>query len=219
MGRGTTYGNKHSYTQMGLLEQSVEIAPAEPKLAYTDIPGANGSKDLTEALGVGVKYNDREIVWTYALYPEQDWYETQSTVSHYLNGKACHIILDDDPDWYWDGRVSITAHQKDKLLRQITVKARVRPYKLKTTPSSVDRNDLTDSYKSLTLEIGVMPLIPTVVVQQVTTLKLGDKVITVEAGTHRLPDLLMAGTVTLKAKLAAGQTGGLISVQWREGSL
>lgn len=218
MAKGTTFGAVHSNTDLGLIQQKVEVSPAEPKANYKNVPGANGSKDMTEALGVGVTYEDREIKWTFALYPGADWYTKQAQVSNALNGRTFHIVLDDDSLWYYDGRVTVSSYKSDRLLRQITVKAICRPYKRKLTETTVTRADLTTSYKILNCAVGAMPLVPTITVGQQTALKWGTMETTVAAGTHTLPALRICGTQAIKAKLVSG-TDGTISIKWREGSL
>lgn len=214
---GTLFGTIHSDTDLHLIQQSIEIAPASPKTKYADVPGANGRKDLTEALGVGVVYNDRDLSWTFALYPGDDWPTKRAAVSNALNGLACHITPDDESGWYYDGRLIVSAHKSDRLLHQITVKASCRPYKRKTTESTVTRSDLSTSLKSLNCNIGAMPLIPEITVAQATTIAWGSVTTTVQAGTHKLADLRMSGAQTIKAKVASGT--GSITIKWREGSL
>lgn len=218
MAKGTKFGTLHSNTDLGLIQQKVEISPAVPKTNYKDIPGADGSKDMTEALGVGVKYQDREIKWTFAMYPGASRSSKQSEVSNVLNGRVCRIILDDDPSWYYDGRLSVTGYKSDCLLHQISVKAVCRPYKRKLTEANIARSDLSTSYKQLSCAIGAMPQIPIITVGQQTTVKYGDAEITVTAGTHTLPALLMSGNQIIKAKLVSGSAGS-ITITWREGSL
>ena len=121
MKKGTLFGTIHTSDNLNLIQQKVEITPAEPKTNFVDIPGADGSKDLTEALGVGVKYKDREITWTFALYPGQKREPKFSEVANALNGKLFDIVLDDDCLWYYSGRVTVTDHKSDKLLHQITM--------------------------------------------------------------------------------------------------
>ena len=62
-----------------------------------------------------------------------------------------------------------------------------------------------------------MPLVPKITVEQETTIEWGDYTVTVSAGTHLLPDLLMSGAQTIQAKTTSGS--GTITISWREGSL
>lgn len=218
MAKGTTFGNIHSNLDLHLIQQKVEVNPAQPKTRYVDIPGGNGSKDLSESLGVGMKYADREITWTFALYPGEDWTEKQREVSGALNGLACHITLDDDPDYYYDGRLTVESYKRDKLLRQITVKAVCRPYKLHQSETVISRSDLSTDYKVLTLINDRKPVVPEITVEQPTTLRFKNNTYAVSAGTHRILDIrLTPGTNALEAKTESGT--GSILVTYREGAL
>lgn len=216
--KGTTFGTIHSGTDLHLIQQKVEVQPAPPKTNYKDIPGFDGSKDLTEALGVGVKFGDREISWTFGLYPGDSWPEKQRQVSNALNGYAGHITLDDDPGYYYDGRLTVSEYSIDKLLRQIVVKALCRPYKLKQQITTVSRNDLSANYKNITLINGRKPVVPSITVSVETTLKWGEDTYTVNAGTHKIMDIVLSpGNNILKAKVT-GESGE-ITVSYQEGDL
>lgn len=216
MARGTSFGVVHTSTTLHLIQQNTEVGPAEPKTSLVEIPGGNGSIDLTEALGAGVAYKDRTIKWTFALYPGAQWAEKRSEVSNALNGRRFHITMDDDSDWYYDGRVFVTEHKSDNRLHQITVEATCAPYKRKTAETSVSA-EISAEFSEISCAIGQMPLVPLITVEQETVIQYGDYSITVQAGTHLLPDLLMSGTQTIKVKTTSGT--GTITITWREGSL
>ena len=217
MAKGTDFGGVHSNTNLQLIQQQVEVSPAEPKLNLIDIPGANGSVDLTESLGVGVVFNDREIKWTFALYPGANWAAKQREVSNVLNGLACKITLDDDPDYYYDGRLSVSSYKSDNLLKQIVVKATCRPYKLAQSETTVTQS-LTTSLKTLTLTNDRMPVAPTITVTAETTLQWGGNTYTLASGTHELLDIMLQeGDNTLRAKVSSGT--GRITITYRQGAL
>ena len=216
MARGTLFGAVHSSITLHLIQQNVEVGPAEPKTSLVEIPGGNGSIDLTEALGAGVAYKDRTIKWTFALYPGEPWASKRSEVSNAINGKRLRIVLDDDPTWYYDGRVSVTDHKSDNRLHQITIEATCAPYKRKLTESSISA-ELSAELMGISCAIGQMPLVPLITVAQETVVQYGEYSTTIQAGAHLLPDSLMSGTQTIKAKVTDGT--GTISITWREGSL
>lgn len=217
MARGTTFGTLHSSADLHLIQQTVKIGPAVPRTSYVQVPGADGSIDLTEALGA-VNYDDRELAWTFALYPGDDWAERRRKVNNAINGIACHITPDEEAGWYYDGRVLVEEHATDKQLRTITVKAICRPWRYKLTPTTVARSDLGTAYKQLSLPNERRPVIPTITVEQATTLLWGGSTITLSAGTYRRADIcLAAGANILKAKVASG--AGTISVEYQEASL
>lgn len=117
-----------SYTDLGLIQQSVSVSPAAPKLDIVDLPGCDGSLDRSDVLG-GIRYGDRTITWVFALYPHQSWYDTQTAVSEALNGRRLWIKLSEDPDHRYRGRVAVKEYNRDRMLRQITVTAQCDPWK------------------------------------------------------------------------------------------
>jgi hypothetical protein len=132
---GVFFDNIHSFYDLNLILSAVEISPAVPKTVYVDIPGADGALDLTEAHGE-VKYSDRTHKFTFTMNPADDlsesaWEEKKTEVSNRLNGRACRVTLDKDPDFYWLGRCTVDSYKSNKRLRQFVVSTRVRPYKFK----------------------------------------------------------------------------------------
>ena len=126
---GTRFGNIHSDTNLHLIEQSVIVHPAPPRFNLIEVPGVNGTVDLSDKPAGRITYGNRLIEWTYALYPNDDWDQKISQVSNAINGLKCDIILDSDPRYKYTGRVSVSEHNIDKCLRQIKVQATVNPYK------------------------------------------------------------------------------------------
>ena len=222
MAKGTSFGPVHSNRGLDLIQQSCEVQPAPPKVNLVEIPGADGSVDLTEALGTGVHYGDREITWVFALYPGEDWRQKQAEVSNILNGWRCKIVLDDDPGYYYNGRVTVSDHKTDKLLRQITVKAICKPYKYKTTQTTITKSDLTANFKNIDLQNEKMPAVPTVTVTEDVIIRYDSRDYAVSAGTHTLPELTLpdgeGASIRWRVKLATAETGS-ITVKYQEGSL
>lgn len=152
---GVSFGDIHSFFDLNLILSAAEIAPASPKTTYVDIPGADGALDLTEAHGE-VKYSDRTHKFTFTMNPASDlseaaWEAKKTEISNCLNGRACRITLDKDPDCYWHGRCTVDSYKSNKRLRQFVVSARVRPYKYKQTETVVTF-DLTEAEKTVSLQ-------------------------------------------------------------------
>lgn len=218
MARGTDFGGIHSNIDLNLIQQKVEVQPAEPKLNLIDVPGADGSKDLSEQPAGRVVFYDRTITWTFALYPGENWDEKHSEVSGALNGKRCKITLDTDPDWYYVGRLVVSKHTLDGLLRQITVKATCQPYKLKQIQTTVGPVELTTDYKTIYLVNDRKTAIPTITVTAETSIVWGGSTYAVSAGTHKILDMeLQEGLNSLQACVTGGS--GTITVVWQEGAL
>ena len=217
MARGTTFGGWHSHRDLGLIQQSVDVQPAAPKLNLVSIPGADGSKDLSTQPAGRVVYGDRKITWTFALYPGDNWDRKHQQVSNALNGLAADIVLDSDPDYFYHGRLTVKKYKITKQLKQITIEATCRPYKLKRVETKVAA-PLTTAWTTLALVNERKVVIPTITVTAETTLRWGGRTVTVAAGTHRVADIeLQPGANLLDARTTSGT--GQITVAYQEGAL
>lgn len=217
MARGTNFGGWHSHRDLHLIQQSVDVQPAAPKLNMVDVPGANGSKDLSTQPAGRIVFEDRELTWTFALYPGESWHQKHRQVSNALNGLGCQVTLDDDPDYYYQGRLMVESYTVDRLLKQITIKAVCQPYKLKQVETKVVAT-LNTTFQTLALVNERKPVIPTITVTAETTLRWQNRTVTVSAGTYQLADIVLEpGANLLEARVATG-TGG-ITVAYREGAL
>lgn len=217
MARGTDFGGVHSYRDLHLIQAAVEVEPAEPRFNFIEVPGADGAKDFSESPAGRVVFNTREIKWTFKLYPGDRWAAKYMQVCNAINGRACNITLDDDPDYYYVGRVMVEEHAADGILHTITVVATCQPYKLKHAGAIVDAA-LTTAYTTMQLVNSRMPVVPTIEVSAATTLQWNGNTFSLTPGTHRLLDIMLVeGVNSLQAKTVSGT--GTITVTYREGAL
>ena len=186
---GILFDDIHSFHDLDLILSAVEIAPAIPKTVYVDIPGADGSLDLTEAHGE-VKYSDRAHKFTLTMNPASDlseaaWEEKKTEVSNRLNGRACRITLDKDPDFYWLGRCTVDSYISNKRLRQFVVSARVRPYKFKQN-ETVRAFDLNETAKTVSIPNSRRSVCPVITcTNDNTVIVFNGNTFTFNAGQHQ----------------------------------
>lgn len=218
MAIGTEFGSLHSNIDLHLIQQSVDVQPAKPKLNLIKIPGADGSKDLSEQPAGRVVFEDRKIEWTFALYPGDNWEEKHSEVSGHLNGKRCRITLDTDSEYYYMGRLTVKKYKVDGLLKQITIEATCYPYKLKQQETTVGPLPLTSEFRTVYLTNNRKPVVPTVKVTTETTIKWSGHSYVLSAGSHKILDLeLLEGVNTIE--VCANNGTGSITVVYQEGAL
>lgn len=129
--KGVTFGQYHSYGTWGLLlKEAPKVSPPEPKTYEVEIPGRNGMLDLTDAMFGGVKYKNREIKFTFiSLEKRENWADLASDMLEKLHGKVLDIVLDDDPGFYYTGRVVFENTAPDKFVVPFKITAMVEPYK------------------------------------------------------------------------------------------
>lgn len=129
---GVKFGDKHSYKDWGLfLKSRPEISPPSTKTVYVDIPGSDGIIDLTESLTGDVKFDNRSIKCEFVVIDARNiWSNIYSEIMDYLHGKRLKIILDEDPTYYYIGRVQVNEWKSDKATSTITIEGNVEPYKM-----------------------------------------------------------------------------------------
>lgn len=217
---GVLFDNTHSFQDLNLILSAVEITPAIPKTTYVDIPGGDGSIDLTESNGE-VKFSDRTITFTFTMNPADDlsesaWEAKKTEVSNVLNGRAFgKITLDKDPDYYWRGRCSVDNFKSNKRLRQIIVTAKVRPYKYKQA-ETVTAFSLTTSGKAVVLTNSRRSVCPVITcTNNNTKIIFNGNTFTFNAGTHKNLDIRLTEGVN---SLTVSGTGK-VTFTYQEGDL
>lgn len=147
-----TFGDKHTYKDWGLVPTSRPVFdPPSPKTTYVDIPGGDGSLDLTEALTGDVKYEMRKGSFEFLVKGRRDWTRVYSEISDYLHGQRMKIMLDDDPPYYYLGRPQVNTWKSEKKHSTITIDAVVDPYKYEIFSSIEDWK-----WDSFNFETGVV---------------------------------------------------------------
>lgn len=128
---GVTFGDKHSFNDWKLLlNERPKISPPVPKTSYFDIPGGDGHLDFTESLTGEVKYESRDMEFTFVtLKVRKQWPDLYSEILDYLHGQKTKIILDENPDYYYIGRVSVNEWKSSEKYSTIVINAKVDPYK------------------------------------------------------------------------------------------
>ena len=220
MARQTRFGEIYSHRDLHLIQQKVDVQPAEPKLNLVDIPGADGSKDLSELPSGRIVYKPRKITWTYALYPGDKWDDKHSEVSNALNGLKCTIHLDTDWDWYYDGRLTVKKYNLDKALRQITVEAVCFPYKLKYALSG-GNFDINSTARQITLSNKQKPAVPDIYASVMAEITWNGVKAVLDPGIwySSLDIELPKGDSVITARAVNADETGYVRILYREGSL
>lgn len=212
---GVLFDNIHSYNDLNLILAPFSPAPATPKTTFVDIPGGDGSIDLTEAHGE-VKFDDRDFKFTFNVnHTETMTFDEKITqVSNALNGRRCKITLDRDSEYYWQGRCIVNKYTQNKKKKEITIKAVVAPYKLKQDVTNVIVN-LSSIVQSITLKNGRKAVVPSITCTGATNIVFGDGTYTLNAGIHKILDIrLTEGDNTVEVS-----GSGTVTFSYQEGDL
>lgn len=212
--KGIRFGNYHSYDDLHLILNSKEIGAPQIKTQKINIDGADSALDLTEFFG-DVKYEDVTHRFNFStIVPQSDFLSLYSTIKNALHGRKMRIVLDDDPLFYYFGRLSVSKFTNEKNIGIISIEADCEPYKYKLDKTVVElyvNGDFTaqvpNSRKRIVPEVKVEATGSIRIVYQGNIWDLG-------IGSYTLPELELAegdneitlagvGTVTLTYQEAA----------------
>lgn len=134
---GIRFNDKHSIDDWHLVTTDIKIGTPEIKTNYIDIPGSNGSLDLTE-FNSEVNYHNREIEFTF-FYEDEDYKGhsnsilMEQTLRSYLHGREMDVVLDSDKSFFWRGRTSVSNFEMYNGYVLITITLNAEPYKYDVT--------------------------------------------------------------------------------------
>ena len=141
---GITFGTYHSYTDLELILSSKIIGAPSVKTETVEVPGADGVLDFTEFFGEP-KYNNRTLTFEFTSIKSWSSQLAQdSTIKNALHGKKMKIILDDDSNYYFYGRVSVGDWTSEKNVGKLTITCDCEPWRYRKNETTVTQS-ITDS--------------------------------------------------------------------------
>lgn len=132
-------GFLHTWNDLHLIpSEAPAIAPPPLKIETVDIPGANGSVDLTEILTGIPLYENRTGSIEFYIDNSNDEYADKSgyrwdyaydKLLNTLHGFRRKLILTDSRSSYYEGRLSVNSYKSDKVTGIITLDYDLDPFK------------------------------------------------------------------------------------------
>ena len=125
-----TVGGIGLESRFGLvLTSESEYNPPKPKTYLLDLPGGDGSLDVTEAFG-DVLYDNREDVLVFAYEGDPaDFERIKTDVARFLHGKVHDYTLSFDPGYVRRGRFAVDEWYSRMRGLHMRVKVTANPYK------------------------------------------------------------------------------------------
>lgn len=125
---GTKY-NTWSNFKLAPMARPFVAAPSI-KSEYIDVPGMDGSLDYTEALTGRPRYTNRTGSWNFLLENGNfEWPVIMSDLLNRLHGKKVKVILTDDPEYYYVGRLTLNVGFGNKDYSSVVIGYNFEPYK------------------------------------------------------------------------------------------
>lgn len=200
-----------------LLLKPREIPKPTPKTNYIDIPGGNGTLDLSEVVANEVKYKDLTISFKFNVLDDNlDWDSKVSQIANFIHGRKMKIIISSDPFYYYKGRCEVDKFSSNKRLGSIAINCVVSPYKLKIAESvySVDLGN-TKTTKEIRINNDRMTTVPEITCTDNILITFEGNTFSINKGTHKTLDILFKEGLNL---LTVEGTG-TITLKYQEGSL
>lgn len=198
---------------MLLILKEKEIGSPAVKENKIDIEGADSFLDLTDFFGEP-KYADVKHRFEFsAIVPQKQFLSFFSSIKNALHGKKMRIILDDDPHFYYVGRVHVSSFTNEKNVGQVSIDADCEPYKYKLEKTVVSHT--IDGTKAIILTNGRKRAVPEVKVEGNIKILYQNYSWSLGSGSYTLPELeLVHGENALEL-----EGTGSITFTWQEGDM
>lgn len=171
-----------------VLTSDTDLGVAEPKTYVVDIPGGNGSIDLTEALTGDVAYEDRTMRLAFAADGVEDVERLRTRMLSMLHGRRLPFTLSFDPGYTYTGRFAVGSFERvGPAGVEVTVEVTCDPYKLKE--HCAYRLNATGGVM-FEFESGRRPVHPVIECEQPCFVTWDGVETTVPAGSYRLNDVV-----------------------------
>ena len=182
---GAVFGGRHFMEDYGAIMNYAMISPPKVKENYVDIAGGDSAIDLTEAVG-GIVYEDGSIEFKFTLFSA----EKACQMRNDLHGKRMEILLEREPEFYYNGRLSCAKEGQAGRTYEVYFTAKVHPYKYARTETiyveSAGRQE-----KEILLQNDRMPVMPRICVEGDVSLEYGGARYRMKAGEYQIPEITL----------------------------
>ena len=214
--KGITFGDYHSFRDFNLILTKKDVGSPPVKEKKLDIDGADSDIDYTDYFGEP-KYGNATHKFDFVTtQPQTDFLSQFSLVKNALHGKKLRIILDDDPSYYYVGRIFCQNFTSANGVGNINLECDCEPYKYKINKTVISR--AINGTDTIVLTNGRKRAVPEVTIQTDSTFNIVYQTYNIwdlASGSFTLPELELvegANDVTV--------TGiGNITFTWQEGDL
>lgn len=232
---GVYFDNYNTYDTWGLFLVTKSVEAPKAKVYKVDIPGGNGSIDVTESILGSVAYSDRQITMKLRGIgiDQLEWPILYSTIQNAIQGRKMQIILPDDLGYYYVGRPEITSFSHSMDVGEMEISCDCEPFKYLINaygsdwlwdPFDFEYGEITDDTKTIngtgtvTFETLKKPVTPSFRANKAMTVTYDKKTYTIPANTditfYEL--VLTEGTHTLTFKCSGT---GTVKIMFTNGVL
>ena len=189
--KGVRFGNYHSWNDFSLILSQKIIGTPSPKTETVDIPGGDGVLDLTDFFGE-VKYNNRNLSFEFStIVPQSEFMDLFTRVQNALHGQKMQIILDDDADWQYIGRITVSEWKAEKNIGKLTIDCDCEPFKARLG-DTVIYQEVNGTEATVILPNGIKSVVPIIDITGNINLTFGTNFWALTEGRYELPAVRLA---------------------------
>jgi len=187
--KGVKFADFHSWDDFSLILSEKKIGTPPPKTEVIDIPGGDGVLDLTEFSGE-TKYNNRTLEFVFSTkVPQSEFLDLFSRVQNALHGQKMRIVLDEDAEWYYVGRITVSEWKANKAIGKLTIDCDCEPYKTKINETVVFVEVAEET--TVNLSNSKKRVVPTIDITGTVNLTYGANYYALTDGRYDLPAVLL----------------------------
>lgn len=177
-----TFDSMNTFSDWHLVPDSRPvIALPELKTSTVDVPGSAGILDLSESLTGYPLYSNRSgSMLFHVLNDVEPWQLLYSRIANYLHGKKRKVILEDDPEYYYQGRMTVTwTSNNNGTWSDVEIGYDLEPYKyyyitsIQEDPTLYKNITVNNNTKTISIahmaSIGSVPVVPEFVLSNVSS--------------------------------------------------
>lgn len=181
---GVWFDDLHVGYTADLIMNYARVAIPVAKIKEIEVPGMDGTLDITESLGE-VKYNNRQISFKFTTR-ERDKIDR---LINTLHGQKKKIILDRDDAFHYIGRCSVGDPMPNRNLLIIEMTATCEPYKYKNRLTR--HKEEVNGESNIVLLNERMQTIPSIMVTDPMQFIFEDRMYRLQKGEYRLADVIL----------------------------
>ncbi len=185
--KGIKFGDYHSFNDLSLILTRKELGSPQIKSKIVNVDGAHSHIDYTEYFGE-VKYDNMKHIFEFnSIIPQAQFLAQFSEVKNKLHGRMLKIVLDEEPDYFYLGRLTVSSFTNDKNIGVISIECDCKPWKYKKNETVVAQ--AINGSATIILQNSRMKVVPTIRTTASMTIDFDGNSATIGAGTYTIPTL------------------------------
>ena len=180
-------GGRSLYDEFRFFPEVESMEAPEPKFYSVDVPGGNGSLNLTNSVYGDTPYSNRKHSFKLTLVDADSDLESAFTkLANYVHGREFDYKLSWDAEYTYHGWFKLTSYKRTGNLKQVSLEIEAEPYKTKGIKTYKLNANGGNVYR---FECGRKTVQPVFECSNPTVVGFGDMEFMLPQGSYTCPDV------------------------------